>query len=250
MKLNKEIDKSSVIPYYYQIAEILKIKIRNKEFDTNEFLPSENTLANTYDVSRNTIRRALNELVNEGLIKVRKGKGYYVSEPKLEQNLFRFYSLAKDFSKGKNKVVSKLLCKDVIEGPKYVVEKLAVPENSKVYKIIRNRYFNNEPLIYETSYISADKFELSGIEDCEFEYGCIYDILRDNYNIQIGNGEEYLEPIILNSYQAEKLEVEEKSPAFLVESLIYSIDHQPLEFRKSIIRGDKLRFMLDFKSST
>jgi len=173
-------DKESVIPYYYQIKTIIRNKIIDGKYKKEGPLPSENELSEEYDVSRNTIRMALRELVvNEGLIVSRKGEGYFVAKPKLEQNLFRFYNFAKDFSKGQNSVVSNVIKKEVVTAPKYIAKKLDVLVNSPIHKIVRVRIYNGEPLVYETSYISVKKFNFNDFTDADLTHGCIYDILRN-----------------------------------------------------------------------
>lgn len=241
-KLNKE----SVVPYYYQIETIIRNRIMNNEFKREDLLPSENELSKEYNVTRNTIRKALQRLVYEGLLISKKGKGYFIAETKLEQMLFRFYAFAKDFSKDENCVNSKVIKKEVISSTEYIAKKLDVSINNKIHKIVRVRFFNNKPMIYETSYISLGKFDFNDFKNTDLTHGCIYDILSNVYNIEIANGEEFLEPIILNEYEAKILSVRKNSPAFLIESIVYTITQKPIELRRSIIRGDRLRFKIGF----
>lgn len=241
-KLNKE----SVVPYYYQIETIIRNRIMDDEFKRGDLLPSENELSKEYNVTRNTIRRALQGLVYEGLLISKKGKGYFIAEAKLEQMLFRFYAFAKDFSKDENYVNSNVIKKEVISATKYIAKKLDISINNKIHKIVRVRFFNNEPMIYETSYISLGKFDFNDFKNTDLTHGCIYDILSNVYNIEIANGEEFLEPTILNEYEAKILNVRKNSPAFLIESIVYTITQKPIELRRSIIRGDRLRFKIGF----
>lgn len=241
-KLNEE----SVVPYYYQIKTFIRNRIMDDEFKGKNLLPSENELSKEYTVSRNTIRRALRELVYEGFLISKKGKGYFIAEPKFEQNLFRFYDLAKDFSKDENCVSSNVIKKEVISASKYIAKKFDIPINNKIHKIVRVRFFNKEPMIYETSYISLKEFDFNDFKNIDLTHGCIYDILSNVYNIEIVNGKEFLEPIILNEHEAKILNVRKNSPALLIESIIYTITHKPIELRRSIIRGDRLRFKIGF----
>ena len=240
------LDKESVIPFYHQIKTQLKEKIRSQEYESGDILPSENELAQKYAVSRNTVRRALQDMINEGLIKSEKGKGYYVREAKLEQNLFRFYNFFEDYSINKGRVDSILLYRNIVNASLSVSSKLNIPQNSKVHKIVRLRQIKDKPIILETSFVSAEQYNLSTFCDDKYKYGCIYDILRDHYNIQIGKGEEYLEPIKLNKYQAEQLNVNENDPALLVDAIIYTVNNKPVELKRSIIRGEKMKFKLHY----
>ncbi len=73
------IDHRSVIPLYYQLAQILREQIRTTELPAGHLLPSERELMNVYDLSRNTVRQALEQLAREGLIVREHGHGTYVS---------------------------------------------------------------------------------------------------------------------------------------------------------------------------
>ena len=106
------LDPTSPIPLYYQLKTILLDQILQGKWLVGEFLPSENELAKEYQVSRQTVRRALAELQREGRISTHKGKGSLVAQPKLEQDLLRFYSLARSFSKGPHRVSSRILHRD------------------------------------------------------------------------------------------------------------------------------------------
>ncbi|MHB8065442.1 MAG: GntR family transcriptional regulator, partial [Ruminiclostridium sp.] len=81
------LDKSQPIPLYYQVKENLMEKIKNKYFQVGDLIPSESELQAMYDVSRITIRRAIQELVQEGYLFTQQGKGTFVSKPKASQEL-------------------------------------------------------------------------------------------------------------------------------------------------------------------
>ena len=93
--MNKKIDFNSLIPFYIQLMDTLRAKITQGEWQPGDQLPGEHTLCDTYGVSRTVVRQALRELELEGLIYRRKGKGSFVSKPKisgaLAQKLTGFY---------------------------------------------------------------------------------------------------------------------------------------------------------------
>ena len=79
------IDKNSPIPAYYQIKQIILEKINNSEWKVGQCIASERELSEAYGVSRMTVRQALGELVQEGILLREKGKGTFVCEPKVTQ---------------------------------------------------------------------------------------------------------------------------------------------------------------------
>ncbi len=99
------IDKSSPLPIYYQIEEQLKNKLKNGELKPNDSLPSEREFAERFEISRMTVRQAINNLVNDGYLYRQKGRGTFVSEKKLEQaarwinEFYRRYESARNGAK-------------------------------------------------------------------------------------------------------------------------------------------------------
>src|SRR5437879_11393924 len=85
LKRGESIDKNSPVPMYYQIMSQLREMILEGEYAVNSLLPPERELVEMYQVSRMTIRQAILELVNEGILVRRKGVGTFIAPPKLEQ---------------------------------------------------------------------------------------------------------------------------------------------------------------------
>jgi GntR family transcriptional regulator len=81
------VDQNSPIPYYVQVKEALRQRIQQGEWMRGDQLPVDLELCQMFGVSRTVIRQALNELVNEGLVIRRKGKGTFVAEPKIGESL-------------------------------------------------------------------------------------------------------------------------------------------------------------------
>lgn len=90
------IDKRSPIPAYYQLKAIILDKIREGEYRADEIIPSEREFSDSLNISRMTVRQALNQLVAEGVLYREKGKGTFVSKPKFEQrNIMSFSDLVR-----------------------------------------------------------------------------------------------------------------------------------------------------------
>src|SRR5438067_4720624 len=103
------IDKQSPIPIYYQIMNQLRNKIAEGEYTVDSALPPERELVETYQVSRMTIRQAISELVNEGILVRRKGIGTFVAPPKLEQPLSSLTSFTEDMAQRGMKASSRII---------------------------------------------------------------------------------------------------------------------------------------------
>lgn len=109
------IDKQSPIPIYYQIMEQLKSQIKNGELQPDAPLPSEREYSEQFGISRMTVRQALSNLVNEGFLYRQKGRGTFVSRPKMEQTLQGLTSFTEDMKSRGMVPSSKLVDYELID---------------------------------------------------------------------------------------------------------------------------------------
>lgn len=233
-----DIDKGAFKPIYLQIKDILHERIVSGTYETGNKIPSENQLAQEFQVTRSTIRNAIKELKNDGYLHSIKGKGILVNPPKIEQSLLKFYSFGRDISKISNDSSSKIIHIRKIPGSEDLLEKLK--KKDPVYEMIRVRYLNEVPLILESSYI-PESFA-NDLLSYDLENNSLYDILEKINATKITHAVESLEPTISNSFESHLLHIPLHSPVFKTERVTYILDMVPLEVRKSLIRGDKFKF--------
>ncbi|HDN85564.1 MAG TPA: GntR family transcriptional regulator [Candidatus Aerophobetes bacterium] len=236
------LDEKSFVPLYYQLTEELRENIENGEWPPNSLIPSETELCEKYKVSRGTVRQALSQLVQEGLLYRKQGKGTFVAEPKITQQLNRFYSFAQDMREKGLRPSSLLLQKEKILPDSYIKNILGLKEEEMVYKIMRLRLADEEPLILETSYLVEELFPDLDKEDVEKVP--LYDIILKKYRIKITRAKETFEPILIDEFEAKKLKIPVGSPALLVKRITYTAGI-PFEFRKSVVRGDKCSYSVE-----
>src|ERR1051326_7605816 len=139
LKKNENIDRQSPIPIYYQIMNQLREKITTGEYTIDNPLPPERELVETYHVSRMTIRQAIIELVNEGLLVRRRGIGTFVAPPKLEQPLNSLTSFTEDMAQRGMKAGSRIVSfKEILPAP-FIGKTLALSPEVTVYECVRMR---------------------------------------------------------------------------------------------------------------
>jgi GntR family transcriptional regulator len=236
----KTLDQSSVIPLYHQLKEILKDSIESGESKPGDLIPSENELQQVYNISRNTVKKALDDLVQEGILNRIQGKGTFVSMPKIEQSLSGFYSFSKVIqSKGlePKDIILSLEQKNVQPS---ITRWLMLPENGSVVELTRLRCANNEPMILETSYIPLEV--VPEISKVRLEENSLYDLMQSEYGIIVTKAKETFEPVLVKNYESTYLQVQEGSPALLLERTAFESNGRPVEFCRSIVRGDRCRF--------
>lgn len=236
----KTLDQSSVIPLYHQLKEILKDSIESGEWKPGDLIPSENELQQVYNISRNTVKKALDDLVQEGILNRIQGRGTFVSMPKIEQSLSGFYSFSKVLkSKGldhRDIIIS--LEQKIVQSS--IAKRLKLPEKASVIKLTRLRCANNEPMILETSYIPLEI--VPEISKNKLDQVSLYDLMQSEYGIMVTKAKETFEPVLIKDYESSYLQVQEGSPALLLERVAFESNGRPVEFCRSIVRGDRCRF--------
>ncbi|SHJ16774.1 GntR family transcriptional regulator [Clostridium cavendishii DSM 21758] len=232
------INKKSRTPLYLQLMNVLIDKIQSS-MDENEQLPSEREICDFYDVSRSTVRQALDELEKEGYIYKVQGKGTFVSPKRLDQDLAQFYSFTEEMKKlGKNPI-SEVIGFEIIEAVGKIKENLNVNTNDLIFKITRIRKANDIPMLYEISYLPYERFD--GLNKLDLETKAMYDIFKNKFNVSIAMAEESFEPIITSKLESYYLGVTEGTPSLKIERLTYERD-KVIEYTVSVARGDKFKY--------
>lgn len=241
---SKFIDRDSVIPYYYQLKENLKNLIEDNELHEGEQIPSENELCRDFGVSRTVVRQALNELVSEGLLTRRKGKGTFVARPKiigsLMQNLYGFHKdmVGRDLS-----IKNKVLEYSVIESGKKTSEKLQLDPGEKIFKLVRLRFVNSEPIVYVTSYIP---YRLCpGLSNEDFSQQSLYTTLEEKYGLEIARSRRTIEAVAAFDAVATLLDIDSGAPLLLLKSVSFLKDGTPMEYFEAKHRGDRNGFEVE-----
>jgi GntR family transcriptional regulator len=232
------VDKSSRIPLYLQLMDILIEEMENNLHE-HEQLPSEREICNKYDVSRTTVRQAITELERDGLIYKVHGKGTYVSPKKVKQDLVKFYSFTEEMKKLGKKPVSKVLSFDIIEADQKILDKLSALPDKMVYRFSRLRLADNIPMMVEETYLPYKIF--NGLTKEELETTALYDIFSNRFNIKIDHGDEFFRPVMPLANEINILDMPSSIPSLRIERFTYWND-TIIEYTNSIARGDKFKY--------
>ncbi len=232
------IDKSSRVPLYSQLMDILIEKITNS-LSENDQLSSEREICDTYDLSRSTVRQAMVELQKEGYIYKVHGKGTFVAPKKLNQDLMQFYSFTEEMKKIGKEPKSVVLDCEVIEADESLAEKMKIEEKKGLYKITRLRKADDTPMLYEVTYLPLNRFP--GLTKEDLESRAMYDIFKNKFAVDIFMAEEYFQPVLTNKLESKYLEIPEGAPSLKIERLSFELD-KIIEYTISVARGDKFKY--------
>jgi len=224
------LDKNTPIPLYYQLKEIFREKIDTGELKPGDLVPSERELSEKYTISRPTIRQALKELVNEGLLRREKGRGTFVSEPKINYGFIQ--TLTTFYDKQEIKPISKAMA-----------IKLNIDEDESIIYLARVRYIENEPVVSVVNHIP---YKLCpGLIKEELENKSLYQLLTEKYGLKPFKVKISLEPVLASEYDAELLNIEEGDPVHLMKNITYTENNVIMDYFESHFRGDKGKIMVE-----
>lgn len=240
------IDKNSDEPLYIQLMEILKNKIE-KYMDEGDQLDSEREICNDYDVSRTTVRQALDSLEKEGFIEKIQGKGNFVTRPLINQDLVKFYSFSEEMRKLGKTPTSVLRGFELVEVSERVARYLELNEGELAYRIVRIRMADDVPMMYETTYIPCDRF--IDLKPEYFAEKSMYNIFSQVYGVTISNAEETLYPIIINRLESLYLDFPEGGPGLKIRRITRE-GSKVIEYTESIARGDKFKYRVYLENET
>jgi len=149
----KKINFESGIPLYIQIKDYVREKIEIGELKTGDKIPSEELLCEKFNVSKITVIRALRDLVNEGIIFRKQGKGSFVKELDYKEDLNKLANFKNIGTWSRGKAEHKILKWHVIKPPKEIRDRMKLTKGKKVLEIVRVRFFKKEPVAFERTYI-------------------------------------------------------------------------------------------------
>jgi len=233
-------NKNYIPPIYIQIKNILIEKINSGELESGSQLPSERDLSETYSISRMTARNALTQLVDSGYAYRVKGKGTFVSIPNYERDFVKLTGFSHMLKSKGIKPRSKVITLGIIEANKKIASLLDTTIGTKVYEIVRVRYGDNIPLALEYSYLPINLFE--NLLQYDFENTSLYEVIENVYNYKFKYSKQWIKITTLYKNEAKILDVDEHTPAFLLESISYDTNDKIVEVTRSLNIGDRTTF--------
>lgn len=235
------VSKENPLPLHYQIKEIIQEMIENDELKPGDAIPTERELCEIQGVSRMTVNKAILTLVNEGVLYREQGRGTFVSKPKFMKQLSRLKGFTEEMDAQGFKTSTKVLSFEVKEATKQNKTILKLPDSeSLVIEISRLRIGDNVPIALETELIPYYMFRDMTKESIDGK--SLYDVFRTRYKCFPKKAIQTIEPIKVNDYEAEFLNLEYESLALLFKRTTFNENEVPIEYTKSIYRSDKYKY--------
>lgn len=235
------------IPRHAQISEWLRSQIDKGNYDVDEKLPSENELAKKFDVSRVTIRRALQSLESESIIYRCQGLGSFVSDERAPHDLVKLTDFNEDMAKAGLQPSSVVQKFEMVDAPDWLSPLLNIEKDSKVLQIDRLRLGDEKPIAFDKTWLPVFYGQL--LDEEKLTKSTIYSFLEENYDIQVLRGCFKLSAEVANKDLATVLQVDENSPLFVIDRLSTTIGEKPLYYQKRYYRNDKVVYQMTLERS-
>jgi len=235
-----ELQREAPDPLYQQIIDDLTAAIQAGRFEPHQRLPSERELSEQYQVSRMTVRHALLALAREGIIYTRVGKGTFVAEPKIDQQLRTLTGFTQDVTARGSQPASRVLAASVVPATPEVAAALRLPPQAEVVRLTRLRLSDGVPLAVETTHLPFARF--AGLLVHDFAAESLYAVLEDEYGVALTHAEQVLEAAVGDAGENELLEVTPPAAVMRMQRLTVDSAGEPVEFVLSTYRGDRYKF--------
>ncbi len=232
------------MPLWAQLEAELKRRLDNGEFD--ERFPTDNDLVHEYEVSRHTVREAIRHLNRSGVLRRERGRGTVVNRTEFEQPLGALYSLFRSVES--SGAVQRSVVVDLRRQlDPAVAERLELAPDTPLLFLERVRYADDEPLAIDRAWLPMSIAE--PLMSSDFEHTALYDELEAKCGIRPDAGWERIAPLLPTPEERSRLAMRRGEAAFFLERL-GTANGAPFEWRTTILRGDRYRFVSHFAAGT
>ncbi|PWH16950.1 MAG: phosphonate metabolism transcriptional regulator PhnF [Anaerolineae bacterium] len=241
------INRHSPVPYYRQIEEWIRNRIRNGELQPGDAIENEIALAQTLGVSRITVRQALDNLASQGYLIRKRALGTFVAEPRKSFVLTRPYlrSLTEEMAEEGLTLTSKTLEQKVITPNEEIRRQLNLAEGETVILIRRLRSADGTPLCVETCYHPYHAFP--SLAEIDLTNQSIYEILEREYQRRPVTAKDTLVADTATGLVAHWLQVESGAAVMRILRLAYDAQQIPIEVTQTVFRADRHQIVIEYQ---
>jgi len=239
--LHMKLNHNSATPLHAQAERVLREMIAQDEYKKGKLFPSEVELSEQLNISRNTLRQAINKLVYEGLLERRKGVGTKVVRKTVAGGVKNWLSFSQEM---------KMLGIEVRNFELHISRQIAKPEAVPFFEcedttrcVVLERLRGNReyPFVYFVSYFNP-ALPITGEEDYNTP---LYEMLKDNYDISVKTSKEAISARLAGNFLAEKLEIAPGDPVLVRKRFVYDENGVPVEFNIGYYRADSFTYNIE-----
>lgn len=228
----------NLTPHEEAVEKIL-LYLEEQNLKTDDKLPGERVMCEMWNVNRSTLRSAIWELMERGVLYNKPGAGTFVKEPRLMWDLQDLKSISERAQELGRKLESQVIQQCMIECNKKLAAAFEVSLGYKVLQLVRLRKLDGVPVMIETTEVKIDGYD--GFLKHDFSRESLYDVL-EAYGVQGHSGSEKIRITFATAEEAKLLEVEEGTALFYLSGEVWNRPRKLIERFKTVARADKLQF--------
>lgn len=245
--IDAHITREPGVPLHQQVSRALR-ELVTTALSPGDTIPTEPELESHFGVSRATVRRAVDDLVDEGLLARRQGAGTFVCAPPVVYEPARLASWSESIRSLGQTPRTRAMQRQIVSGPAWVRELLRVDEHESLLWIWRLRIAGEQPMSLMVNYLPESL--VPGLDTADLAHESLYDLLRDLYELVPARAEDDVEAKIVDDDEAGLLEVAPGSPLIEVRRVAFLADERPLEVSIVRSRADRYRYRATFVGQT
>lgn len=238
--MNRDVTRSAMrstaptfSPLYRQIKDFLIASLEQGEWGPGDAIPSEGELAQRFNVSQGTVRKAIDEMAAENLLVRRQGKGTFVSTHSDPRSFYRFLRLLPDDGMAVQSVSKPFLCEKIPATPD-VAKVLGLQAGDPVIYVKRLLSFAGQTVVFDQIYLVGDLFSGLTLDALRAGERSLYSLFESDFGVRMINAEERLRAVAADAESAAYLGVDAGSPLLLVERTAYTYGNKPVEWRRGL----------------
>jgi len=239
MSYSIQIDRSSPTPVFRHVEEQILKGIQNGDLKPGDRIPSQYELARECQVSRATVQKALDRLIQDELLYYQQGKGIFVATPPERQRLPILQSISKSLKVLGYKVHADLLLIEEIEASTAVCDALHLVGKARVIHIKRLQYANGEPLVFQEVFLEAERFR--GVRDYDLRQEALTEIVQQVGDVSIKGSSVGIGAKEASWEEARILGIQAGTALITIEEIDYDSDDQPVRLSRNRMRSDRIR---------
>ncbi len=232
-------DKKSVIPIYYQLRKYFESQIRSGQLKPGDALPTEMEIANLFNISRMTVRRAISELVSSGMVYTQKGKGTFVARPRLDKVVFNLNNFYEEIKQKGMVPHAEVLETRITKADEKLAKKLGIAVNTKCLYFGIVISANGEPIAYETKYTVYTK--KTPIIESQLKDPLFSRLAEAHSDRSPSSSKKVLMASTATEEEAKVLDIKPGAPVFFMVQHIYDAEGKKIAWGKSVYRGDRYK---------
>ena len=234
------------LPLYHRLRDHLAAQIGAQTWRPGDPIPSEAELAAAHGISVGTVRKAIDELVSEGLLERQQGRGTYVRRARFNSSLFRFFRFQSET--GERKIPqARILRREIMPAPSAAASALRLREGEPVINISRLRLIDGVPLLAEEIWLERARFTAVLDIDIAAFGDLLYPLYEERCGQMVASADEVLTVEAASPLQARLLDRAPGAPLIVIERTAFDPERRPIEWRRSRGPGDRFRYHAEIR---